>query len=317
MNAVSTLVGLLPRELVRARLEREALPVGGSSSVCARRLRARFDVDLVGFLNGAGVAELRWLAGRLDLGTGTAGALRQKLWLWGAARERRTLVAHGASEAAVAAVQLVPVLAGARLSFGPEPAPTAPLPCARAARFPSAKAMPRVVPPSREAVVPAAEPDTLDELLDRADCLLGIRLGSRGRDKGLYGTRIAELLGIGRSSLPSPDWRGAVEVKSLAVVHAAGGRWRIKDGPALSMRSVDPGAKLARVLWVVRVDEGEVAGAPILSWYYQELDADLAEALERSSHLRPKGGAGTTARGWYLRRDFFAACGLLRSLNGD
>jgi len=317
MNAVSTLVGLLPRELVRARLEREALPFGGSSSVCARRLRARFDVDLVGFLNGAGVAELRWLCGRLDLGAGTAGALRQKLWLWGAARERKVLVAHGASEEMVSAVQLVPVLVGARLAFGVDPAPTAPLPCARAARFPAAETMPRVVPDERAAVVPAAEPETLDELLARADALVGIRLGSRGRDKGIYGTRIAELLGIVRSSAPTPDWRGTVEVKSLAVVRAAAGRWRIKDGPALSMRSVDPTAKLARVLWVVRVDDGEVAGAPILSWYYQELDAELAEALERSSHLRPKGGAGTTARGWYLRRDFFAACGLLRSLNGD
>jgi hypothetical protein len=310
MNAVAALVGLLPADLVRARLERDGLPWGGTASACARRLRARYDVDLVGFLNGAGVAELRALAGRLDLGAGTAGALRQKLWLWGAARERRALATTGAAAGDIAAVQLVPILAGGRLALGRRPEPTAPLPAARGARFPAADAYPRAVPPPRAAAETGAEPTSLD-------ALLGVRLGNRGRDKGHYGHRIAELLGLARSSSPRPDWRGEVEVKSLAVVRAEAARWRIKDGPALSMRSVDAAAKLARVLWIVRIDEGEVAGAPILSWYYQELHGDLAAALERARHLRPKGGAGTTGRGWYLRRDFFAACGLLRSLNGE
>jgi hypothetical protein len=317
MNAVQSLLGLLPGGLVRARLEREGLPSSGSAAQCSRRLRARFDVDLVGFLNGAGVSELRVMSARLELGSGTAGALRQRLWLWGAARERRALVVRGAGDAEVAAVQRVPILYGGKLSFGRQPEPTAPLPAARAARFAVAPALPRVVPPPREPGVVAGEPATLEELFVRAEALVGVRLGERGRDKGFYGQRIAALLGIARSSAPTPDWRGEVEVKSLAVVRAEGGRWRIKDGPALSMRSVDAAAKCARVLWVVRVDEGEVAGAPVLSWYYQELDGDLAEALERARHLRPKGGAGTEARGWYLRRDFFAACGLLRSLNGD
>jgi hypothetical protein len=92
--------------------------------------------------------------------------------------------------------------------------------------------------------------------------------------------------------------------------------WRIKDGPALSMRSIDAGAKLARVLWIIRVDDGEVPGSPILSWYYQELDEDLAAAFARARHLRPKGGKGTDKKGWYLRREFFEFSGLMKSLNG-
>jgi hypothetical protein len=298
----------LPPELVRARLRREGL-------ASARRLRARYDVDLVGLLNGAGVAELRAWASALGLGPGTAGALRQKLWLWGAARERRGFAGVPAQE--LDAVQPAPCLVGGRLVFGAAAPASAPLPAARAARFPPAARWPRPLPPPRAAPAEAAEPASLDELLGHADALVGVRLGARGRDKGFYGQRIAALLGLGRSSDAAPDWRGEVEVKTLAVVRAHGARWRLKDGPAISMRSVDAGRKLARVLWVVRVDAGEVADAPVLSWYYQELDDDLSAALERSRHLRPKGGAGTAGRGWYLRRDFFDACGLLRSLNGD
>jgi hypothetical protein len=213
-------------------------------------------------------------------------------------------------------VQLAPTLVAGRLSLARRPEPTAPLPAARAARFPVAR-LPRLVPPPRSATPASGEAATLDELLERADALVGVRLGARGRDKGFYGQRIAELLGVPRSSSPAPDWRGEVELKSIAVVRAGGGRWRLKDGPALSMRSVDAARKLARVLWIVRVDEGEAAGAPVLSWFYQEVEGELAVALERARHLRPKGGAGTSGRGWYLRREFFAACGLLRSLNGE
>src|SRR5262249_33920928 len=307
-NAVAALLGLLPPELVRSRLRREGL-------ASARRLRARYDVDLVGLLNGAGVAELRAWASALGLGPGTAGALRQKLWMWGAARERKAFA--GVPAEILDAVQPAPCLANGRLAFGAFAVPaSAPLPAARAARFPPAASWPRPVPVVRS-VDAAAEPGSLDELLARADALVGVRLGARGRDKGFYGQRIAALLGLGRSSESAPDWRGEVEVKTVAVVRALGARWRLKDGPAISMRSVDAGRKLARVLWVVRIDAGEVADAPVLAWYYQELDGELAEALERSRHLRPKGGAGTSARGWYLRRDFFDACGLMRSLNGD
>jgi hypothetical protein len=189
---------------------------------------------------------------------------------------------------------------------------------ARLARFPPSAAWPRAVPlaPAVALAPPPAEPDSLEALLARADALLGVRLGTRGRDKGQHGARISTLLGIPRSSDASPDWRGEVEVKTLAVVRAAGADWRLKDGPALSMRSIDAGAKLARVLWIIRVDDGEVPGAPVLSWYYQELDEDLTAGFERARHLRPKGGKGTDKKGWYLRREFFEFCGLMKSLNG-
>ena len=302
--------------MVRRRLEREGVSVRGGAAACLRRLRHRYDVDLLGFLNGATVHELRALAAALALappGAATAGALRQRLWIWGAALERKAIGAD------VGEVQLAPVLSGGRLAVRRarrSPGADAPLPAARAARSPDAAALPRGVPPPREAPAVAGEPDSLEELLSRADALIGVRLGARGRDKGTYGRRISELLGIAASSRAAPDWRGEVELKTLAVVRADGGRWRLKDGPALSMRSVDAREKLGRVLWIVRVDEGEVPGSPVLSYFYQELDGELAAAFERSRHLRPKGGAGTTGRGWYLRRDFFDACGLLRSLNG-
>lgn len=305
------LAGHLPAEMVRRRLEREGVSTRGGSSGCLRRLRGRYELDLLGFLNGATVHELRALAASLGMRGESAGALRQRLWLWGAALER-----HGLGDAAAAA-QLAPVLAAGRLSLGrARAAASEPLPAARDARFPPSPAWPRPVPEVRRPPPPAAEPDDLEELLGRADALVGVRLGARGVDKGEYGRRISELLGIAASSSPKPDWRGAVEVKSVAVVRAGGACWRLKDGPAIAMRSVNAPAKLARVLWMVRVDEGEVPGAPVLSWFYQELDVDLARALERARHLRPKGGAGTRARGWYLRRDFFEACGLLASLNG-
>lgn len=315
-NAVTALVRITPLPLVRARLEREGLAAGGSTAQCTRRLRERYDVDLIGFLNGAQVAELRSWSAALALPVGTAGALRQRLWMWGAAAERAQMVRTGVTPELIDAIQAAPTLVGARLTLGRPPEPTAPLPAARAARSANCSLWPRPVPPVRTASEPDGEPASLDALLARADELIGVRLGTRGRDKGHYGQRVSELLGLARSSASTPDWRAEVEVKTLAVVRAGGGRWRLKDGPALSMRSVDANAKLARVLWVVRIDEGEVPNAPVLSWYYQELEPDLAAAFEAARHLRPKGGAGTHGRGWYLRRDFFDACGLMRSLNG-
>ena len=304
---------MLPADMVRKRLEREGLSARGGSSACVRRLRLRYEIDLLGFLNGATVHELRALAAAVELpAEAPAGALRQRLWSWGAALERRVV-----GEQALG-VQPAPVLSSAgRLSLPRRRAvDEGPLPAARAARFPPCDHWPRPVPEARPAPAQPSEPESLEELLARAGALLGVRLGGRDADKGAYGRRISQLLGIGPSSSQAPDWRGEVELKTLAVTRAGGARWRLKDGPAISMRSVEATAKLARVLWIVRVDEREVAGAPVLSWYYQELDADLTAALERSRHLRPKGGAGTRGRGWYLRRDYFEACGLLRSLNG-
>ena len=67
------------------------------------------------------------------------------------------------------------------------------------------------------------------------------------------------------SSAPEPDYRGEVEVKTLAVVRDRAGAWRIKDTPALSMKDVDAQAKMRRVLWILRVDDKELPGAPVAS----------------------------------------------------
>jgi len=311
-NAVRVLIAALPKDALRARLEREQLRR-------TDRLASRYDLDLAGFLNGAATAELRALAGACGLPpTGTPGLLRQRLWAWGAALERRALgIDAPRAEVQPPAVLVRGVLQVAR-AVRPTRAATGVSLSARLARFPPAASWPRPVPPapSGPLVPPDDPPASLDALLARADALLGVRLGTRGRDKGQHGARISALLGIPRSSDASPDWRGEVEIKTFAVVRASGADWRIKDGPAISMRSIDADAKLARVLWIVRVDDGEVPGAPVLSWYYQELDGDLTQALTRARHLRPKGGKGTEKKGWYLRPEFFEFCGLMRSLNG-
>ena len=309
-NAVKLLVDQLQRahpEAARRRREREEVR-------SKRKLVDKYELDLAGFLNGASRAELLALCDALRLHAGATGAMRQRLWAWGAALERRGL---GAVDARV---QPAPGLRGTRLTAEGRPAGSrAPvLPGARAARFPEASSWPRPLPPPRALPEGAGgEPVSLEELLARADLLVGVRLPARGRDKGAQGQRIAALLGLPRSSAALPDWRGLVEVKTVAVARATLGRWRLKDGPALSMKGVDARAKLRRVLWVVRVDENVVGDSPILSWYYQELDAELEEAFEAARHLRPKGGRDTRGRGWYLRRGFFEACGLMRSLNGE
>lgn len=301
MNAVLVLAGALP---ARAKL---------------RRAARSYELDLVGFLNAATPAELAAFCRFARLPEGNPAAMRQRLWAWGAALERRDVLVEVTPR-----VQPVPVVAGSRLerprigrpATRGDPAAVAALPTARSARFPASEVLPRAVPPPREVAAFASEPGSLEELLARADALVGVRLGARPRDKGYYGRRVGELLGLPASSSPEPDWRGEVEVKTIAVARGLGGLWRIQDSPAVSMRSVDARAKMRRVLWIVRVDEKDLPGAPVLSWYFQELDPELRHAFERARHLRPKGSAGTAARAFYLRREFFAECGLLRSLNG-
>jgi hypothetical protein len=306
-NATHALVGALPAALLAARLEREGLRRGA-------RLAARWELDLAGFLNASSGDELVAMAAAQGLPRGSLGALRQRLWIWGCAHERQGLV----DDALAPGLQPPAIVRGGRLTFRPRPrADAGVLPSARAARFPGASAWPRPVPARRAAPPPLAEPASLEELLARCDRLVGVRLGERGRDKGAYGLRLEGLLGLARSSQSRPDWRGEVECKSIAVVPGRGGSWRLKDGPALAMRGVDARAKCRRLLWIVRIDEGCVPGAPVLSWFYQELDVPLLHALEAARHLRPKGGKNTTARGWYLRRAYFTACGLLASLNGN
>jgi hypothetical protein len=275
----------------------------------------RWELDLIGFLNGAAPDELHAWCLALEVRSGTPGIMRQRLWAWGAAHERRMLGLEpdGAVQPSVVVERGLLRVARARARrAGPGT-----LPAARAAKSPPSATWPRPVPPTRS-MPPStpAEPAALAELLTRANDLIGVRLGVRGRDKGAYGQRVAELLGLPRSSEAAPDWRGEVEVKTLAVVRARGGLWSLKDTPALAMRAVDARSKLRRVLWIVRIDEGEVPGAPILSWFYQELEPTMERAFEAARHLRPKGAKGTSQRGWYLRREFFELCGLMRSLNG-
>jgi hypothetical protein len=309
-NAVFALVALHDPPRLAARLAREKLRA-------PHRLAARYELDLAAFLNRAAEGELAALCARLGLRAASPGAMRQRLWAWGAAHERRALGADPDERVQPTAVLERGLLRVRRArAASPRATATGVLPAARAARFPPSPSYPRPVPPAIPAPAPPAEPGTLDALLAAADAILGVRLGARGRDKGRHGHRVAELLGLARSSAAEPDWRGQVELKTLAVVRTRAGTWRLKDTPALSMRSVDARQKLARVLWIVRVDDAELPGAPILSWFYQELDQALTGAFERARHLRPKGGKGSSEKGWYLRRKFFELCGLLRSLNG-
>ncbi|HSK01610.1 MAG TPA: hypothetical protein VK932_10235, partial [Kofleriaceae bacterium] len=150
---------------------------------------------------------------------------------------------------------------------------------------------------------------------------IGVRLGRRGRDKGAWGLRAAGLLGLTERGHHEPDWRGDVEVKTVPVGRDPSGRWRIVEDPAIAMLGEPVLAKLQRTLWLVRVTldaggRGEDADAAILSWYLLDWDADVARLARRYLHERPKGPAGTTQRGLYLHRRFFADAGLLATLNG-
>jgi hypothetical protein len=180
--------------------------------------------------------------------------------------------------------------------------------------MPPAPSWPRPVPPAVAPPPAADEPDTLEELLARATALVGVRLGADRRDKGAHGLALAALLGVAERGHAEADWRGEVELKSVPVVRDRSGLWRVKEDPAIAMADVDPRPKLGRVLWLARV--ADAPDSPLLSWYYQELDAELAALADAHLHLRPKGPRGTSARGRYLHKGYFLASGFLASLNG-
>ncbi|HEX7838430.1 MAG TPA: hypothetical protein VF469_13235, partial [Kofleriaceae bacterium] len=75
-------------------------------------------------------------------------------------------------------------------------------------------------------------------------------------------------------------------------------------------------AKLARTLWLARCGV-EAGDATIVSWYLLDWDPEIARLARRDLHDRPKGPAGSAARGLYLHKRFFADAGLLATLNGD
>jgi hypothetical protein len=280
---------------------------------------ARWGGDLCGLLNAMTRGELAELAAQLGVSpvaaAGTAStaapatvrapALRAALWEHGAALER------GAAEVSPA-VQPRPIVLGGHLVIQAAPR----------GLFPPSARWPRPVPPPRPAAPPASEPDALDELLAAADRALGVRLGARGRDKGAWGMRAARLLGLIERSEREPDWRGDVEVKTVAIARDPGGWWRVVEDPAIAMIGEPALAKLARTLWLARCDVGgAAAGGPardatIVSWYLLDWDPDIARLARRDLHDRPKGPAGSATRALYLHKRFFADAGLLATLNG-
>ena len=216
-NAVFALVGVLTDEEISARLDREGLAVGGGRDRRLRRLRARWELDLVGYLNGSSARELKSMTAALKIDvtevTGGVGVLRLKLWRWGAALERHGIL----DQDAAARLQRTPSLWDGRLSLDDAAAGAAdgPLPGARSARWPGCARWPRPVPDLREIpALPPSAPETLEDLLARVDELVGVRLGTGAREdnKGHYGQRVSDLLGIAASSSSGPDWRGLVEL---------------------------------------------------------------------------------------------------------
>jgi hypothetical protein len=311
VNAVAYMIARLPPEAIRrlAALRRRAAGQGASGEPrgaidveqATVRVIARWGGDLCGLLNAMTRGELSELA--LQLGVSAAPrapALRAQLWEHGASIERGTVEVSPA-------VQPRPIVIGGHLVIQAPPR----------GLFPPSPAWPRPVPPPRAAAPPPGEPDTLDELLAAADRLIGVRLGPRGRDKGAWGMRAAQLLGLIERSECEPDWRGDVEVKTIAVAHDPGGWWRVVEDPAIAMVSEPALAKLTRTLWLARCDIRPASDATIVSWYLLDWDPDVARLARRDLHDRPKGPAGSTARGLYLHKRFFADAGLLATLNGD
>ena len=336
MNAVEYFAALLPSEAVRRLAALRVYRYEGGGQTPRRDLDVdeareailvRWGDDLCGLLNamtnGELVALARVLAAR-GLGATTetrSPALRAALWDRGAALERGgiELVAH---------LQPQPVVLGGHLVVQAPPR----------GMYPPSESWPRPVPPPAAAALPDGEPETLDDLLVAADRALGVRLGARGRDKGAWGNRAAQLLGVRERGDGEPDWRGDVEVKTVPVARDASGLWRVREDPAIAMIPPDVAqrlgsvaslaatlpraaiganalAKLVRTLWLARADLPD-GDATIVCWYLLEQDAHAARLHRRYLHTRPKGPAGTDQRGVYLHKRFFADAGLLATLNG-
>ncbi|MCX5743794.1 MAG: hypothetical protein NT062_14980 [Proteobacteria bacterium] len=313
MNAVVHLATLLPPSGIRrlaalrvSRFEPNEPPSHDRRDLAIDEARtavaARWGGDLCGMLNAMTRGELAAVAAALRIpptSVAVSPALRLALWEVGAALERGTALVS-------AALQPRPVVLGGHLVVE------------GAARglYPASARWPRETPSPASPCPPTDEPDSLDELLRAADRAIGVRLGARGADKGAWGQRAAALLGVVERRAAEPDWRGDVEIKTVAVAREpASGRWRIVDDPAIAMVGEPALAKLARTLWLARADVGD-GDATIVAWYLLDCDAEVARMVRRYLHVRPKGPAGTDARGLYLHKRFFADAGLLAALNG-
>ena len=309
MNAVVHLISLLPAEVIRrlAALRVHRFAAGGVEprgvldvEQANARVIARWDADLCGLLNALSRGELAGLAMQLGVrAEPRSPALRAALWERGAALER------GASEVSPA-VQPRPIVLGGHLVVQAPPR----------GLYPPSATWPRPMPAPESAAPPGDEPDSLDELLTAADRVIGVRLGARGRDKGAWGLRAARLLGLAERNDAEPDWRGDVEVKTVPVARDPSGWWRVVEDPAIAMAGEPVLAKLQRTLWLARSDVGQ-ADATIVSWYLLDWDPEIARLARRYLHDRPKGPAGSAARGHYLHKRFFADAGMLATLNGS
>ncbi len=268
------------------------------------RVLERWRDDLCGLLNALVRDELVDVARREGvhrqlIQAASVSELRLVLWDRGALLER-----HGAAEAP--ALQPRPVILGGHLVVQAPPR----------GMYPQSAVWPRPLPLEMPALPPDDEPDSIDELLAAADRAIGVRLGTRGADKGAWGMRAAALVGVVERGGDEPDWRGDVEIKTVPVEVDASGLWRVVEDPAIAMafeRSAV--AKLQRTLWLARADL-DGGDATIVSWYLLEWDAQIAQLARRYLHDRPKGPAGTDQRGVYLHKRFFADAGMLATLNG-
>jgi len=321
VNAVEHLAALLPPEAVRRlaglRVGRfdspgllgvmTAAPRALDNEEALAHVIARWGEELCGLLNALTRGELAALADTLRLGAAASARsfeLRARLWDRGAALER-------GDEQVSARVQPAPVVLGGHLVVQASPR----------GLFPPSAIYPRPLPEPRPAQPPLEEPETVDDLLAAAEAAVGVRLGPRGRDKGAWGMRAQALLGVPDTGSDEPDWRGDVEIKTVPVAQEPSGLWRVVEDPAIAMVGDGVIAKLQRTLWLARatLDHGDplVDDATIVSWYLLDWDADVARLARRYLHDRPKGPAGTLARGRYLGKRFFADCGLLATLNGQ
>jgi hypothetical protein len=333
MNAVERMAPLIASDAVRRlaalrvqRFDRTRVPArtAATNEQAVATVIARWGNDLCALLNAMTRDELADLATAMrvsiasrsarDVGSAhdastsdsskpRADELRVALWERGAEIER-----DGVSVSTM--IQPRPIVLGGHLVVQAPPRGMAPM----------TTAYPRDLPEPRPWVARADEPDSIDELLDAATDAIGVRLGARGRDKGAWGVRAAQLLGVVERGLDEPDWRGDVEIKTVPVAREANGYWNVVEDPAIAMVGERGIAKLQRTLWLARAtvapEGNEDEDATIVSWYLLEWDAHVARLARRYLHERPKGPRGTTQKGMYLHKRFFADAGMLATLNG-
>jgi hypothetical protein len=296
VNAACALIAALPPP-TRRRL------AGGRHDAAAEdaALAARFAGDLVALLNCLRADELRGLCAARRLGDGgDAGALRARLWRWGALAE--------AGGAALLGTPVQPIPVAARRAPGPR----------RAARglAPPGPAWPRPIPPAA-AAGPArrrARPTSICSWpppIARSAC--GCRRAVATRARGAARRRRSSASSSAAPTSPTGAARSSSRPCRWPAIAPV--RWRVTEDPA-----VGDGGRVA--LGQARPACCGCAGRPVddgatlVSWYLLDWDADLARWIRRDLHTRPKGPRGTAARGWYLHKRFFVDAGLYATLNG-